>query len=80
MDMGNPANEWIKKRRKRLLEEWGGECLFCGTTKNLQFAHLKETSVKGRGRGRKERLYDTIRNQDSYILLCREHHRELEEN
>lgn len=76
--MGNPANEWIKKRRKRLLEEWGGECLFCGSTENLEFAHLEETEVKGWGRGRKERLYDVINNPDSYVLLCRKNHREFD--
>lgn len=76
--MGNPANEWIKRRRKRLLEEWGGECLFCGSKENLQFAHLKETSVKGWGRGRKERIYDVIHNPDSYVLLCCKNHKELD--
>lgn len=76
--MGNPANEWIKKRRKRLLEEWGGECLFCGSTENLQFAHLEETEVKGWGRGRKERIYDVIRHPDCYVLLCSKNHREFD--
>lgn len=76
--MGNPQNEWAKRRRKRLLEEWGGECLFCGSKEKLQFAHLEETDVKGWGRGRKERLYDVINNPDSYVLLCREHHRKLD--
>ena len=77
--MGNQVNEWIKKRRKRLLEEWGGECLFCGSTEKLEFAHLKETELNGRGRGRKERLYDVIKHPDSYVLLCNKNHREFDE-
>lgn len=76
--MGNQMNEWTKRRRKELLEEWGGECLFCGSTEKLQFAHLTETELSGAGRGRKERLYDVIYNPDCYVLLCSKNHRELD--
>lgn len=76
--MGNTTNEWAKERRKRLLEEWGGQCLFCGKRGKLEFAHLEETELKGRGRGRKERLYDVIRHPNSYVLLCKKNHRELD--
>jgi predicted restriction endonuclease len=30
--------------------------------------------LNGRGRGRKERYYDVIRNPTSYLLMCKDHH------
>jgi hypothetical protein len=44
----------------------------------LEFAHVLETALKGRGRGRKERYYDIIKNPDCYRLLCQFHYKEMD--
>lgn len=74
-------NKWIKKERKRLIELHGGKCSvsICGSTSNLEFAHVQPTGLKGEGRGRKERVYDIRDNPDSYILLCSGCHKALDE-
>lgn len=69
--MTNRFNEWTKKRFRELREERGNRCNRCGSTLFLQFAHISETGLKGTGRGRKERLYDIIKNPEAYILACR---------
>ena len=43
-----------------------------------EFAHVLETALKGRGRGRKERYYDIIKNPDCYRLLCQFHYKEMD--
>jgi len=63
------------ERRKRLIQEFGGRCEECSTTENLEFAHKEPTGLDGRGRGRKERVYDVIKNPEKYRLLCRDCHR-----
>lgn len=70
--MTNRSNLWIKEAFKQLRKEFGGECskILCSSKTNLQFAHMKETGLSGRGRGRKERYYDIVNNKTSYILLC----------
>ena len=76
-------NGWIRRMFDNLKENQGGRCSKpgCGETENLEFAHLPGTTtgVKGPGRGRKERYYDIIKNPGSYVLLCKEHHRELDQ-
>lgn len=71
---------WIKELRRRLLLYRGGRCqgVGCSCEKNLEFAHLKPTSVVGRGRGRSDRYLDIKRNPDAYILLCRDCHRRFD--
>lgn len=76
--MTNQMNKWIKTKRAELLEEFGGSCRICGTSKELQFAHLTPTDLKGWGRGRKERYYDVKNNPDSYTLLCEPCHKQLD--
>lgn len=34
------------RRRARYVEEWGGECVDCGSTKNLQFDHADASSKR----------------------------------
>lgn len=68
--MTNERNILIKKQIEELRQKMGGKCAYCETTIGLEFAHIKKTALSGRGRGRKERYYDVIRNMDSYILLC----------
>ena len=72
--MTNRQNRWTKERREKLIEEYGGKCEECPTTENLEFAHKEDTELSGRGRGRKERVYDVIRNPDKYMLLCKDCH------
>ena len=67
-------NHWIKKARKKLIEKFGGKCSFCGAKIDLQFAHRTDTDLTGKGRGRKERYYDVVKNPDAYILLCENCH------
>lgn len=72
--MPNVMNVWIKEARKKLIDQFGGKCIVCGTTNKLEFAHIHSTDLKGYGRGRKERYYDVIKNPEAYTLLCKEHH------
>lgn len=76
--MANRMNEWIKSARERLIIQRGGKCVECGRTDHLEFAHLQETGLKGRGRGRKERYYDVVKNPDAYVLLDKGCHRRLD--
>lgn len=46
----------------------------CGSTKKLEFAHIEETDLDGRGRGRGERIYDVIKFPWKYNLFCHECH------
>ena len=41
---------------------------------NLEFAHIFPTDVQGRGRGRKERIYNISKNPGSYAYMCKPHH------
>lgn len=69
--MGNRQNRWIQKKFKALRKARGGRCLDCGSGKDLEFAHIKETTLSGRNsRGRKERYYDIKNNPQCYVLLC----------
>lgn len=72
----NRQNTWIAKKMVELRESRGNKCEVCGVTEGLEFAHVKETSLKGRGRGRKERYYDIIKNPESYKLVCSNCHKE----
>ena len=76
--MTNYMNDWIKKALEKLRKAFGTKCSFCGTTANLEFAHLEPTELCGRGRGRKERYYDIKKNPDSYVLLCAGCHKTLD--
>ncbi len=61
-----------------MIAAWGGKCKQCGSVDRLEFAHLQKTEVKGRGRGRKERYYDVLKNPFAYILLCKICHRRFD--
>lgn len=49
--------------------KYGNKCACCERTDNLQFAHIKDTALKGLGRGKKTRYYDIIKHPDSYVLM-----------
>ena len=66
----NQPNRFIKEKFEKLREEFGNKCHICNELYDLEFAHIKDTELSGRGRGRKERYYDIIKNKKSYKLLC----------
>lgn len=76
--MANRANEWTKRRWKQLIEDSGGKCAQCPNTEALEFAHLEPTGLRGRSRGRKERLYDILKHPEKYVLLCIYCHDEMD--
>lgn len=70
-------------KMEQLRWDWGGDCVWsngtiCGGP--LEFAHLpgKETGLEGKGRGMPQRYHDIKKHPDCYVLLCREHHTELD--
>jgi hypothetical protein len=76
------SNKWTADRIIKLREEMGGRCAieseYCEG--QLEFAHISPTTVSGMGRGRKERLYDILRNKECYTLLCHAHHEQYDAN
>jgi len=72
--VANRANEYVKRRWMELIEEYGGECQDCGKRYDLEFAHLGETGLKGKGRGKNRRLFNILHNRDLYRLLCMDCH------
>ena len=74
--MPTRSNVWIVEAFKRLREAYGGKCAICGSSERLEFAHVRPTSLMGRGRGRKERYYDVSNNPECYMLLCHDCHRD----
>ena len=74
-------NRLIKRKIPELRERMGGKCANpkCpNPTENSQFAHVKRTRLKGRGRGRKERYYDVVKHPDCYILLSKDCHKKFD--
>lgn len=66
---------WLAKKFEELKVLFGGKCIFCGTTFELQFAHIKETGLFGWSRGKKARYYDILYHQDCYRLMCKKCHK-----
>ena len=58
----------------KMREERGNQCVFCGERENLDFAHLRPTGLRGKGRGMDARATDIRKNPDDYILLCHKCH------
>ena len=71
------SNEWMKAKYAELLQthplKEGGR-----DGKHLEFAHLLPTGLNGRGRGKAKRVFDILKNPDSYILLSKKTHRYLD--
>ncbi len=80
--MTNDANKAVIRTREILHEKFGGECwghdCHESDMANLEFAHIFPTPVMGRGRGRKERIYDVSKNPGAYAYVCKYHHAELD--
>ena len=59
-----------------MIKAFGNFCWLCHKEHSkYEFAHIKSTTLKGRGRGRKERLYDVIHNPNYYMLAGKSCHR-----
>lgn len=60
-----------------LREARGGRCERCHSKRKkvLEFAHIKPTTLNGRGRGQSRRYLDIKRNPTSYRLLCKACHK-----
>ena len=67
--------KYIKRKWDELKKLLGNSCLYCGSNRDLQFAHLKKTGLSGQGRGKEQRYYDIIRNPDKYTFLCENCHK-----
>lgn len=52
----------------------GVECIWCGTDKDVQAAHVIDTGLSGAGRGQAKRCRDIIAHPEVYRPMCREHH------
>jgi hypothetical protein len=75
--MANRANRYIKRVREEERLRRGGYCQNNSCSFNdfyLTFAHLRPNSVRGEGRGRKERIFHVINNPHEYAMLCWECH------
>ena len=66
-----PVNQWAADKRKELIASMGGRCRRCGNTSKLEFAHISQTKLTGRGRGLAARICDIRKNHHCYTLLCR---------
>lgn len=77
-EMSNRVNQSMPEMRLRLIEQFGGHCKMCQSIQNLEFAHRIPTLLHGGVRGRKERYYDVQKNPNSYMLLCKKHHKEYD--
>lgn len=82
MNKSEIKKEYRHKRRQKLIQQFGGKCLYnnCNSTESLEFAHLSQTKLHGAGRGQDERLKDITDNPTSYTLFCKKHHREFDNN
>ena len=83
---------YLRVAKLALLQLYGNRCGWydyfigqqasqCSETSpdKLEFAHVKETEVRGRGRGSYDRIFDIFTHQDCYRLLCDEHHKRFDE-
>lgn len=77
--MTTRQNHRMPLRRLELIQKFGGKCKNCGSVENLQFAHIEETELsRKKGRGRKERFYDVLKNPEKYRLYCKECHEQYD--
>ena len=62
--------------RARCVELLGDRCSrrSCGSTSQVEFAHIKETPLRGRARGLDRRYRDILKHPDCYLPLCRPCH------
>ena len=63
-----------RRSMETLRDERGNKCSRCPSTVDLEFAHVKPTSLYGRGRGQMRRINDIRKNPDAYELMCKDCH------
>jgi hypothetical protein len=63
-----------EKLRLRCLDLLGDRCRRCRSTRHIEFAHIKPTGLRGRGRGLDRRYRDILANPDCYLPLCHDCH------
>ena len=68
--MATRFNERVKVRWLQLILHFGGKCEVCEVNYDLEFAHVKPTDCRGKGRGKYRRLRDILRHPSHYRLLC----------
>ena len=75
----NRQNRYAHKVMEIEKARRGGKCQVnkCKSKKDLEFHHVQETGLKGRGRGLMNRALDIKKHPGSYILVCRKHHEKL---
>ena len=64
----------LENRFQELKDEFGNRCEFCGSGKDLQFAHIVPTGLMGQGRGKKKRYFNIRNHKNDYLLLCKNCH------
>jgi hypothetical protein len=69
---------YVKNLRSRLIADFGGCCKVCGALTPLEWAHIKPTSVNGKGRGSFRRLRDVRKHPGCYLLVCAQCHAEMD--
>ena len=63
---------WLRSLR-------AGPCELCGEKRHKrELAHVRQTSLDGRGRGLERRYYDVKRHPDAYARLCTRCHGRLD--
>jgi hypothetical protein len=77
----NRPNKWVRRQLDALREKamCVGEGPHLG---RIQFAHVEETPLSpiSRGRGRKKRYYDIVKNPDKYVPLCEACHLDFDKS
>lgn len=83
------VNTWYKKKRAELIQQFGGECMFCKTKQGeyswsdfnndyveviLEFAHKIGERISGMSRGRNARIREVVKEPHRFLLLCKSCH------
>lgn len=74
-------NKWVRKKFLELrafADSMYHGCVFCGS-EDWEFAHIRPTALKGRGRGRKERYHDIVTHFDCYRPMCLDCHKSYDD-
>lgn len=74
------TRRYIKNMRLRVIVLLGGCCHDCGSTVQLELAHVRHTDINGRSRGSFYRARDAMKNPGAYTLLCRPCHRKFDDS
>lgn len=77
--VGETKPRYVERRSmQELRDARGNRCRRCRSRAKLEFAHVKETPLRGRGRGQMHRYCDIKKNPDCYELLCWDCHHEFD--